>query len=517
VKSVQTDELRDALRREIQHIEPVGLGVETVQRRGRGRRNRGRAVVAVATVTCVAGLGVAVTHHQGAQQQLAVAAQSGSATAPTLEFRAVPGAVSYTSTHFTTPGGVTYQLSTAPGTASTPDAPDQAIYSTSDGEHWTTANQQKSWIADLTERDGVLYAVGSAPGATANDVAYRLATSHDGGQAWTESDLPFDVTAPNATVALTKSASVQVARGSSTSIALLTENYWPNLDALVAERTAGHPNVTTRQTNAGFDIIDLSQCIAAKTGIPAKATSLEAPARAQCADPRVLGTITWSQIGLTSASDLRHEQMLVSTDGTHWDTATAPAATFVRDLVATSDGFLLLAENNTDPVDGSQPMTMTTLLHSTDARNWTTVPTPGNLNVEAIAGDRVLGVDGSGTVQTSTDGGQTWQATSIGSRLPAGAPAAGVNAADAGPLGFAVLATADATPTDNNPGHDYLLFSTDGITWSTSDLAAIGEPAASNPIQVTVGADHVSVDYESTAAQPTGPLAITTLLGTPKR
>ncbi len=519
----QTDQLRDALRRATEHIEPVGLGVETVQRRGRGRRNRGRSVVAVATVTCVAGVGVAVTHHEGSKQHLNVAQTAAGSPAPTLEFRTVAGTLGYTDTHFTTPGGVTYALSTAPG-AATEQAkqPDQAIYATSDGEHWTTADQHKSWIADLSEHDGVLYAIGTAPGATANAVTYSLATSHDGGQAWTDANLPFDESAPDSTVPLTHATTVQVARGASATVALLTESFWPNLDALVAQHAPGQQNVSTNQTADGFALLDMSECMNAKqglAGVNADPSAVKGRAAGRCDNPPTLGTITWAELGLRGASDLRRQQMLVSTDGSHWNTVTAPSLVFVRDLVATDNGFLLLSESNTDPAtnDGKKGAT-TTLLRSTDARSWAPVATPAGLNIQAIAGDRVLGIDAGGGVQTSTDGGDTWHATSIDAQLPAGASTkTDVGTTDAGPLGFAVVVTSDANPNDDTRGHDYLLFSTDGAIWSTSDLATSGQPAGAYPMQVTVGADHVSVGYQGTGAKGGGPLVLTTLLGTPKR
>jgi hypothetical protein len=145
VNETQLDQLRDALHRETQHIHPVGLGADTVRRRGRRRRNRGRTVVAVGAATCVAGLGVSLAERgSGAPHSVAVAAQSGAAVTPTLEFRVVNGTVANATTHFTTAAGVTYELSTAPGVASQGSQPDQAIYTTRDGEHWTTANQHQA-------------------------------------------------------------------------------------------------------------------------------------------------------------------------------------------------------------------------------------------------------------------------------------------------------------------------------------------------------------------------------------
>ena len=519
----QLDQLRDALRRDTEQLQPVGLGVDTVRRRGSRRRNRGRALVAVATVTCLAGFGVALTHRPGGKHLVAVGSQA-LTPPPALDFRVVTGAVGY-STHFTGSDGVTYALSTAPGATGTPEHPGQAIYSTKDGEHWTVADQGQPWISDLTEGSGVLYAIGTAPGAqNENDVRYQVGTSHDGGQQWTDAALPFDLTAPNATVSLTRSASVHLARSASTTVALLTEAFSPNVDAMVAARSAGHNNVTTQTTANGFDILDLGACTSAKQALVSGGAATTATTtigarpteEASCKPPPVIGTITWSDIGLNSGADLTRQQILVSTDGTNWEHASAPATGFVSNLVAGSSGFLLLADSGT-LFQGPMPGSQTALFRSTDARTWTNVTTPADLNVHEIAGDRVIGVDTSGAVQTSTDGGTTWTATNVGAQLPAGAPAATTSNVDVGPLGFAAVVAADANPNDQTRGHDYLLFSTDGITWSTNDLAAAGEPAGAYPLQVMVGADHIGVDFEQPSGGASGPTKITTLLATPRR
>ena len=142
-------------------------------------------------VVSVAGLGVAVTHHE---ERTSSRSRSRRPRAPRRRWSSARSpARSVRSSHFTITGRRHVRAVDAPPRRRSPIRPDQAIYSTSDGEHWTTADQHKSWIADLTEHDGVLYAIGSAPGATANDVTYQLATSHDGGRAWTDSNLPSDL------------------------------------------------------------------------------------------------------------------------------------------------------------------------------------------------------------------------------------------------------------------------------------------------------------------------------------
>jgi hypothetical protein len=529
VNPEQLDQVRDALRRETEQLQPVGLGYEAVQRRGSRRRNRGRALVAVATVTCLAGAGVALSHRDGGKH-VVVAAQP-TTPPPSLAFRVVAGEVGY-ATHFTSSDGVTYALSTAPGTVGTPTQPGQALYSTKDGEHWTVADQGEPWISDLAENSGVLYAIGTAPGApNIQDVHFRLSTSHDGGKQWAATDLPFDQSPPTATVPLTSSPSVHLARNGSTTVALLTEQFSPDLDALVAARAAGRQNVSAQPTANGFDVVDLSECQASRQTQAAGAAIAGAAGAATttapgdgakpgrdtgCEHPPVISTITWSDLGLHSGADLTRQQILVSTDGSHWEHATGPTTGFVSNLVATTDGFLLLSDSGS-PFYGSTPGTETALFRSTDARTWTNVPMPDHPAAQAIAGDRVIDVDAAGVVHTSTDGGTTWTATSVAAQLPAGAAAVTGTLVDAGPLGFAVVADADPHTGDEVRGHDYLLFSTDGSTWSTSDLDAAGAPAAAYPLQVMVGADHIAVDYEQAIGTPGGPSKLTTVLATPKR
>jgi hypothetical protein len=195
----------------------------------------------------------------------------------------------------------------------------------------------------------------------------------------------------------------------------------------------------------------------------------------------------------------------------------APSRPTGHAIPGRSNGFLLLAERYSPTVVNTSGRVDTAVFRSTDARNWTPVSTPPGLNVEGIDGDRIVGVDAAGVVQTSADGGTTRNATDVGALLPAGTPQTAPWIADAGPLGFAVVVSSDMNPTDQQHGHDYLLFSSDGISWSTTDLAAAGAPADATPIQVTVGADHLGVDHQSPQTTPGGPMKITTLLATPKR
>jgi hypothetical protein len=525
VNPTQLDQLRDSLRRETEQLQPVGLGVEDVKRKGSHRRNRSRAFVAIATVTCLSGAGVALSQRPAGKHVVDISGPS-STPPPALAFRVVDGEIAF-ATHFTSADGVTYALSTAPGVASNPAQPGQAIYSTKDGAVWTVVDQGQPWISDLAAGNGVLYAIGTSPGAGANDIDYRVGTSTDGGHEWADTNLPFDASTPSATVTLSHSTSVQLARSDSETVALLTEQFSPDLDAIIAAREPGK-NVSINQTADGFQMLDLGACIAAKQGVlgrlgsdgsaPATTTVPGDPrgvVEGNCKTPPVLGTITWSDIGMSSGADLIRQQILVSTDGTNWDHGTAPGTGFVSDLVASGDGFLLLADTGRT-LEGSVPGMETTLMRSTDARTWTNVPMPTSLSVQAISGSRAIGVDGNGAIEASNDGGATWTATDAKAQLPSGSEAGTVMTVDAGPLGFAAVVNANS---GNYGGaeHAYLLFSTDGVTWSTNDLADKGTPADSYPSQVIVGSDHVGVDFQGPVGPPNTPAKITTVLATPKR
>jgi hypothetical protein len=309
---------------------------------------------------------------------------------------------------------------------------------------------------------------------------------------------------------------LQIAAGPSQTVALLTENFSPDLNALVAARTGGKPDVSTEMSPDGYVMRDLSSCRHVKRAV-VNPTVVAAGLEGECKNPPVLGTISWSDVGLSGPGELERQEILVSTDGSHWTSVAGPSTGFVSDLVADDTGFLMLAEHDRAPVGNQPPKVETMLLRSTDATHWTPVAVPAGLGVHAITADRIVGVDESGAVQTSTDGGVTWNSMNVAAEVPAGSPAASATLVDAGPLGFAVVATADANPNGDTGRHDYLLFSTDGISWSTADLGAAGAPANTGLLQVTVGADHIGVDYESANGSPGGPMKITTVLATPER
>src|SRR5262249_35450126 len=123
---------------------------------------------------------------------------------PDLAWRSVDGTVLYDNAHFTTAKGVTYALSTAPGAPQSANGVmAQELYSTHDGIDWThTSLGADPWVVDLTESNGVLYAVGTGPGAQGG-IDYKLSTSSNSGTNWDDTPIPVSFTPPAASVHLT--------------------------------------------------------------------------------------------------------------------------------------------------------------------------------------------------------------------------------------------------------------------------------------------------------------------------
>lgn len=507
--------LRDALQRDAAEVVFVGPGPDDARRRAFRRRRRMQAGVVAVSAVALAGASLAVVETRSSGPGARVLSQppSSQATAD-LAWRSVDGTVGFDRGHFTTADGVTYALSTAPGSTQ-PDrsVQPQELYATKDGVDWThTSLGSSPWVADLTASNGVLYAVGTGPGSQ-GDIAYKVSTSSDGGAHWDDTALPVSFTAPSATVRLTPVTTVKLARGPHTTVVIATAIYTPDFSSVIGNR----PVVATDQ---GVQLIDPQSCkLARPTGNVSSCTNT------------VTETKPWSDFGISDPSLLHQQQALVRDDGGQWQTVSLPSesGTWVQAVGATSNGFLIAESVPTSP-DGP---TSERLLSSTDGRTWTALGGVPAVDSVSIWGDRVIGLDSSSsTVYTSNDAGQSWSAgTAVSSIVGGGSATAPVALmSDVGPLGYAVVAqvsspvspnttTGDTVAPDAPNGHTYLLYSADGSSWKTTDLTSAGAPAHGSFASASVGNDHIEVTFQDPVyGSGTTPDSwkLTTLVGTPK-
>lgn len=94
-------------------------------------------------------------------------------------------------------GDFIYVLSTAPGTTWQPDMGEvpRAIYASDNGLDWTANPVGGAWVNSISAREGLLYAVGTAPGAEAGTITLQVGTSSDAGGTLETQQLPYLVSA----------------------------------------------------------------------------------------------------------------------------------------------------------------------------------------------------------------------------------------------------------------------------------------------------------------------------------
>jgi hypothetical protein len=499
-------QLREALQRDAAELEPVGPGPDYARNRAFRRRRRLQSGVLLLSAAALAGGTIAVVNVRPAGDGARVNSQP-TAAAADLAWRLVTGTVLVDSGHFTTADGVTYELSTAPGTkisdGSTPVP--QTLYATRDGVTFTqTPLGSTPWIADLAESKGVLYAVSTAPGSQSGTTDYKLSTSSNGGAQWTDSPVPVDFQTPASNISLTMATRVQVARGAHETVVVAEARYNMDLNsALSVPQGQG-----VEMTADGAQVVDYSTC---KTNDPSG--SKRNPAKEAC-EPTVVSHHPWSEFGITDPGALHQQLALVRNDGGSWQPVKLPIDdnTYVTDVSATSTGFLMVEE--VQPATALP--TTTRLLASTDGRTWsplaTAVPSAYSL---AIAGDRIIGSDATNSnLYVSSDAGATWiKSQNIDDVLGVSGSSIDNLNFDSGPLGFAA---AVMTGVGTKSPHTFLLHSADGATWDVTDLGKVGAPAGSYVSGVTVGADHIDVTLAVPAADGKAPTKLTTLVGTPK-
>jgi hypothetical protein len=494
-------ELRDAFARDAAQLEVSGVGAPEVRRRGRRRHNRRRAgVVAIAAGGLVGATVVAVANRPESKASVAVQPRAPQPEVK-LDWRVVDGTLAYDTGGVTVSDGVLYAISTAPGTNNATTQRTSVLYSTEDGEHWKTVGDAEG-LNSLESDDGVLYALSTAPGTAVDQ--YQLRTSSDGGSQWSTADIPISVTTPEADVALTRSSSAQVAHGAGTTVVVVSTRFDLDYDAISSGGA-----FKAHQTAAGVEIVDLSGCdwlskqeTTATTEPPASPETSRAGMGVDCPEAKT-EVKPWSDYGVTDPAALNQQQILMQRDG-DWQTVDSPvpAGSYVQDVEATSDGFVIVAQ-----AEGRRG---TQVYASSDGSQWETRSTlPDGMYVQSAAGDLLIATNlDSQQVMVSSDAARTWSTVDFATLLPGGyAPAYSMTAA--GPLGFAIVTAG----SDTGPNH--LLHSSDGAHWTVTNLTEQGAPNNS-PQTLRVGADHIDVGYWSRPS-PDAPVKGVALIATPER
>lgn len=179
-----------------------------VMERGEVIRRRRRLVSATLPAAAVLVIVVGVLVSDGGQPAgrdvsdvEAVAASNAqlSVQQGSLDWQVQPSTLGFQQQNVTT-DGVLYALSTAPGARfedfPNGDIPD-AIYASADGREWAAHPVGGSWVSAIAATDGLLYAVGTGPGAEADSVALRIEVSKDHGQTFEGTTMPLEGMQPN--------------------------------------------------------------------------------------------------------------------------------------------------------------------------------------------------------------------------------------------------------------------------------------------------------------------------------
>src|SRR5262249_19159971 len=159
------------------------------------------------------------------------------------------------------------------------------------------------WVADLTASKGVLYAVGTAPGDQ-GAIDYNLSKSSDGGANWDPTPIPVSFTPPSASVRLTPTTSVKLARGAHSTLVIASVNYTAH-----ASSAAGiQPFIASGND---VTVLDPHTCKLEKT-----------PTRPSggCENPSAETHHPWSDFGVTQPELLHQQKALLRDDGGSWDT-----------------------------------------------------------------------------------------------------------------------------------------------------------------------------------------------------
>ena len=519
--------LRDRLLDEAEAVSlPDRADPARAARRARSRRHRRTAVLGVTACMAVAAAAVSLTQGDPAGDPVLIpGAGELPRTGPLdIAWHATDGGLSNITSQFQDADGTVYALSTGPG-ATYQNVPDQvfpkAVYTLAEDGTWQplVLDGDRPRLIEMAGAGGQLYGVTTGPGDGAGETA-RLYASADGGETWTGEDVT-PPEPPSTTHPWSRSTSMSVESNGTTTLALVSTSFLPDLAAVFPELEPEGDEPSPFSPEVGAEGLTLRRLVVDETGgsagtmAPTTATAPPAEGTAEgTADAagdtwsgEVVRTVPWAELGVTGPRDLVPPAQLFRRSGDAWEAVPLdlPGSGGSVSLEAIGDGFVLQVWPTI--VGASRAEDHVEAYTSPDGETWTEIGVPSGTNLIAGLGPALVATAYEGTVlQVSTDGGGTWSEVDLADM---GADPGGyVSATSAGPLGLAtVLYGADYRP-------ESLAVTGDLVDWTITPLGDIVGTDANSYLSTFVGEDRIVV-----TATPEGqpPAPSITAVGTPRR
>jgi hypothetical protein len=498
--------------------------------RARARRRHrltGAAVAAVAVVGAAAVAAVPALRDDGGETVVSPAARELEPTGPLdLAWSSTDDGLSGVESQFQGADGTVYALATGPGVRYGDDLPfTKALYRLDENGVWQPLVLDDGHrMEDIAGVDDTLYGVSTGPAAQGEGTVLRLSRSGDGGETWTDEDIP-PADAPSAGHDWRRSVTMQVESNGTVTLALVNTQFFPDPAALFPEMADLNAGYRVEPRDEGLVLVRSGGemwVAPTSTVVAREAPNDTATVQAESGDPEVrdgtatpdedIRTIPWSDLGVAGEDEAyAKSNQVFRLSGDSWE----PVDNDLGDLVVVDFGLagdLFTASSieigsSDGPPDGSGRIYV-----SADGASWTQVEAPGDGHLVG-SGPGLVDTSNDGTiVNVSADGGATWSPSDLaGAGM---APDGHVIGASGGPLGVA-LVIGDA---GGNP--QALATSADLVTWTITPLSDIAGSDDIGAVSPYVGRDRIVVTING--HNPGGPLSLEpgpsrTVVGTPRR
>ena len=513
---------------DLDHAELHGTGVEAVMEAGKRYQRRRAVGVTVAGLAMVGALGFGANAIQSAitDDPAADVAEDGASdqadgvlAGGPLEWVAYESPLAF-APRLVAGDGTIYALTTAPNTRGMPiDQVPQAIFASTDGSEWTNQVLPSDlWVQDLAERDGTLYAIGTAQGVdirAGDDATVRIGTSDDDGVEWAYTDIDLEAASPGGIPVGHVSSMASIAAGEDAVVAAVNTQFFADYTAIVPEEFRGDAfGVMT--TDEGISVVDWNAQNAAAMECEGQ-LAREARARGDAVAPDAVVTTTaiegepsaepgavdcdmvfrgnpgdidqfvvhraiWAELGLERSP--MFAELFVSADGTEFERVESPfPGSGITQIVAVEGGFV-----------GTTVDTTARLWFSPDGRSWQEASGLPVMDWVVDAGmlDGRLVVIGSSMGRAAVASAPDIDGAWTTHELPVG-QADGVEqfvaSGDVG-SGSVALALQVLTP-DGNLNQSMVLSTSDLVTWSESPLNEIVGPNNASVESLVVAGDRI--------------------------